>query len=104
MLRHHSGLGHRHAAGSASRLPWHRRRLPGSTGCRPEAQQQAPPLDEGRVQELNTILQSNPKNVDATIQLGNVYFDAEHWDDAIKWYGGRSNSIRRTPTRAPILA
>jgi cytochrome c-type biogenesis protein CcmH/NrfG len=47
---------------------------------------QAPPLDEGRVQSLNTILQSDPKNVNATIQLGNVYFDAERWDDAIKWY------------------
>jgi tetratricopeptide (TPR) repeat protein len=50
------------------------------------AQQQAPRLDEGRVQALNTILQSDPKNVNATIQLGNLYFDAERWDDAIKWY------------------
>jgi len=38
------------------------------------------------VQALNTILQSDPKNVNATIQLGNVYFDAERWDDAAKWY------------------
>ena len=51
------------------------------------AQQQAPQLDEGRVQALNTILEGDPKNVDATVQLGNVYFDAERWDDAIKWYG-----------------
>ena len=50
------------------------------------APQQAPRLDEGRVQALNTILQSDPKNVNATIQLGNVYFDAERWDDAAKWY------------------
>jgi tetratricopeptide (TPR) repeat protein len=50
-------------------------------------QQQAPRLDEGRVQALNTILESDPKNVNATVQLGNVYFDAERWDDAIKWYG-----------------
>jgi tetratricopeptide (TPR) repeat protein len=49
-------------------------------------QQQAPPLDEGRVQTLNTILQSDPKNVSATVQLGNAYFDAERWGDAIKWY------------------
>jgi tetratricopeptide (TPR) repeat protein len=49
-------------------------------------QQQAPVLDESRVQALNTILQSDPKNVNATVQLGNVYFDAERWDDAIKWY------------------
>ena len=49
-------------------------------------QQQAPRLDEGRVQALNTILQNDPKNVNATVQLGNVYFDAERWDEAIKWY------------------
>lgn len=49
--------------------------------------QQAPKLDEGRVQALDTILKSDPKNVNATIQLGNVYFDAERWDEAIKWYG-----------------
>jgi len=50
------------------------------------AQQRAPTLDEGRVQSLNTILTGDPKNVNATIQLGNAYFDAERWDDAIKWY------------------
>jgi cytochrome c-type biogenesis protein CcmH/NrfG len=50
-------------------------------------QQQAPTLDEGSVQALNTILQSDPKNVDATIRLANLYFDAERWNDAIKWYG-----------------
>lgn len=48
--------------------------------------QQAPALDEARVQALSTILQSDPKNAGAAVQLGNVYFDAERWDDAIKWY------------------
>jgi Tfp pilus assembly protein PilF len=51
------------------------------------AQQQAPRLDEGQVQALNTILKSDPKNAEATVQLANVYFDAEQWDEAIKWYG-----------------
>lgn len=48
--------------------------------------QQAPALDEARVQALTTIMQSDPKNSGAAVQLGNVYFDAERWDDAIKWY------------------
>jgi tetratricopeptide (TPR) repeat protein len=48
--------------------------------------QQAPPLDEGQVQALMTIIKSDPKNVDAVIRLGNTYFDAEHWDEAIQWY------------------
>jgi tetratricopeptide (TPR) repeat protein len=47
---------------------------------------QAPALDEGRVQALTTIIKSDPKNVDAVLQLGNTYFDAEHWDEAIQWY------------------
>jgi tetratricopeptide (TPR) repeat protein len=48
--------------------------------------QQAPPLDQGRVQALTTIIKSDPKNVDAVVQLGNTYFDAEQWEDAIQWY------------------
>jgi len=48
--------------------------------------QQAPPLDEGRVQALNATLKNDPRNVNATIQLGNAYFDAERWEEAITWY------------------
>jgi tetratricopeptide (TPR) repeat protein len=51
----------------------------------PQAQQ-APTLDEGRVQALRTIIDSDPKNASAHTQLANVYFDAERWDDAIEWY------------------
>lgn len=48
--------------------------------------QQAKVLDEARVQQLTTILNSDPKNADAAVQLGNTYFDAERYPDAIKWY------------------
>lgn len=48
--------------------------------------QQAKVLDEARVQQLTTILNSDPKNVAALVQLGNTYFDAERYTDAIKWY------------------
>jgi Tfp pilus assembly protein PilF len=47
---------------------------------------QAPPLDEGSVQALTTIIKSDPKNVDAVVKLANTYFDAEHWEEAIQWY------------------
>ncbi len=47
---------------------------------------QAPPLDEGSVQALTTIIKSDPKNLDAVLKLANTYFDAEHWDEAIQWY------------------
>jgi tetratricopeptide (TPR) repeat protein len=46
----------------------------------------APTLDEGRVQGLMTIIKSDPKNVTAHVQLGNAYFDAERFEDAITWY------------------
>jgi cytochrome c-type biogenesis protein CcmH/NrfG len=45
-----------------------------------------PPLDEGKVQSLQTIIKSDPKNAGAYIQLANTYFDAERYPDAVKWY------------------
>jgi tetratricopeptide (TPR) repeat protein len=48
--------------------------------------QQPAVLDEARVQSLTTILQSDPKNSGAAIQLANTYFDGERYNDAIKWY------------------
>jgi Tfp pilus assembly protein PilF len=55
--------------------------------AQPQAEaQQAPALDEGRVQALQTIIDSDPKNASAHVQLANVYFDAERWPDAIQWY------------------
>jgi tetratricopeptide (TPR) repeat protein len=47
---------------------------------------QAPALDEAKVQGLMTIIKSDPKNAGAHVQLGNAYFDAERYPDAIKWY------------------
>ena len=57
---------------------------PQASGAQP--QQQAPVLDEGRVQALQTIVNSDPKNTEARVQLANTYFDAERYQDAIKWY------------------
>ena len=45
-----------------------------------------PPLDEGKVQSLQTIIKSDPKNAGAYVQLANAYFDAQRYPDAIKWY------------------
>jgi cytochrome c-type biogenesis protein CcmH/NrfG len=47
---------------------------------------QPPPLDDAKVQGLMTIIKSDPKNAGAHVQLGNAYFDAERYADAIKWY------------------
>jgi cytochrome c-type biogenesis protein CcmH/NrfG len=47
---------------------------------------QAPVLDQGRVQALENVIKSDPNNAEARVQLGNAYFDAERYPDAIKWY------------------
>ena len=64
----------------------------------PNAQQrEAPRLDEARVQALTTILNGDPKNAKATLELANLYFDAERWDDAITWY---EKAVALNPTNA----
>ncbi len=53
----------------------------------PAAQKPGPrPLDETKVRALTTITQNDPKNAEARAQLGNLYFDAELFPDAIRWY------------------
>ncbi len=43
-------------------------------------------LDESQVRSLQAVADKDPKNVQARVQLGNLFFDAERYDDAIKWY------------------
>ena len=52
------------------------------------AGQQEPPaaLNEARVQELQNIITSDPRNATARIELANTYFDGERYEDAVKWY------------------
>jgi tetratricopeptide (TPR) repeat protein len=49
-------------------------------------QQTAAPLDERRAASLKQTADSNPKDARARIELGNVYFDAERFEDASRWY------------------
>ena len=49
---------------------------------------QPPLLDDSKVQALTTIVQSDAKNITARVQLANLYFDAERFPDAIRWYEG----------------
>ena len=44
-------------------------------------------LDEAKVQALRTVVERDPKNAAARAQLGNLYYDAGRYPDAIKWYG-----------------
>jgi tetratricopeptide (TPR) repeat protein len=48
--------------------------------------QPAPVLDQARAQALKNVADQNPKDVQPRIELGNLYFDAEHYPEAITWY------------------
>ena len=48
--------------------------------------QSAPALDESRAATLRAAAERNPRDAEARIQLGNLYFDSERFEDAVKWY------------------
>jgi tetratricopeptide (TPR) repeat protein len=48
---------------------------------------QAPPaFDESRASALRVTAERNPSDVETRVQLGNLYFDAERYADAMQWY------------------
>lgn len=44
-------------------------------------------LDEAQVKALTSVAEREPSNAKPRVDLANLYFDAERYDDAIKWYG-----------------
>jgi cytochrome c-type biogenesis protein CcmH/NrfG len=61
--------------------------VPGPAREQPAGGQEQPAVvDQARVQALQTLIISDPKNATARIELANVYFDGERYQDAIKWY------------------
>lgn len=46
----------------------------------------APALDEARVTELKSQAEREARNADVRVQLGNLYFDGERFDEAARWY------------------
>jgi tetratricopeptide (TPR) repeat protein len=65
-------------------------------GVQPPAQAAAPAsagqttraavLDEAQVNALKSVAEREPSNAKPRVDLANLYFDAERYDDAIKWY------------------
>jgi tetratricopeptide (TPR) repeat protein len=43
-------------------------------------------LDESQVQALKSVADREPSNPVPRTELANLYFDAERYDDAIRWY------------------
>jgi cytochrome c-type biogenesis protein CcmH/NrfG len=45
-----------------------------------------PPLDLARLKQLEDTVKSDPKNVAALTELGNMQADQQNFDEAVKWY------------------
>jgi tetratricopeptide (TPR) repeat protein len=45
-----------------------------------------PTLDQAQVNAFSSLAEREPTNAAPRVQLGNLYFDAERYDEAIKWY------------------
>lgn len=48
--------------------------------------QPAPALDENRARALQNAAERAPSDATPRVELGNLYFDAERYADAIRWY------------------
>jgi tetratricopeptide (TPR) repeat protein len=59
----------------------------------------APRLDEQEARRLEDIARSDPANATPRAQLGNLYFDAERYDLAIKWY---EEALKLDPTNPDV--
>ena len=46
----------------------------------------AVPLDEARAATLARNAESNPRDAAVRLELGNLYFDSERFEDAARWY------------------
>ena len=51
-----------------------------------EPARQQPILDEAKVTAYKSAAQQNPNSPEPKIQVANLYFDAERYQDAIEWY------------------
>lgn len=56
----------------------------GATGG--QAQGEAPKFDQARVDQLRQRATDNPKDAGVRAEIGNAYFDAERYPEAITWY------------------
>jgi cytochrome c-type biogenesis protein CcmH/NrfG len=59
----------------------------------------AVPLDQERVRALEAVAKQNPGDSGPRVQLGNVYFDAEQYPQAISWY---EQAIKLDPKDANV--
>lgn len=59
---------------------------PAATASGGSGAQTPPPLDESRAAALKSTAAQHPEDVATRVQLANLYFDAERFQDAADWY------------------
>ena len=65
----------------------------------PAAQTPPPALDEAQVARYKDLAEKDASNATPRVQLGNLYFDAERYDQAIEWY---QKALELDPTNADV--
>ena len=60
--------------------------VPATSGVAQQTQAPAPALDEKRASDLRASAEQNPADASIRVQLANLYFDSERFQDAAKWY------------------
>jgi cytochrome c-type biogenesis protein CcmH len=56
-------------------------------------------IDQAQVNAFISVAEREPSNAAPRVQLGNLYFDAERYDDAIKWY---NDALRLSPNEVEV--
>ncbi|HJZ75483.1 MAG TPA: tetratricopeptide repeat protein [Vicinamibacterales bacterium] len=56
-------------------------------------------LDESKVTALKNVAEKEASNAAPRVELGNLYFDAERYDEAIKWYG---DALKLAPNNVDV--
>lgn len=94
------GIGYligKQSAGAGARvasLPFQSQTAPPSQGQQPA---QNPAIAAQNEASLRSMLMTNPKNLDALIQLGNLYYDQGQHLQAVEWYGKALEIDPRNP-------
>lgn len=56
-------------------------------------------LDEAKVRAFQSVAEREPSNPSPRVELGNLYFDAERYEEAVKWYG---DALKLQPNDANV--